>query len=145
MRKALTTLVILAFVGVIAAVFSPHKSQTLHARLGGEAFVLEVAGTDALRTKGLSGHVALHEGEGMLFEFPEDSRYGFWMKDMGYPIDIVWLDNDYHVVDVKKNATPASYPEIFTPASPARYVMEISAGFFDERHFKVGDTLEILR
>lgn len=131
--------------GIVVAILNPHKAQTLHARLGGEAFVLEVADTEALRTKGLSGHAALHEGEGMLFVFPEDSRYGFWMKDMGYPIDILWLDNDYHVVDVKKNATPTSYPEIFTPSSPARYVMEISAGFFDERHLKAGDTLEILR
>lgn len=145
MRKALTTLVILASVGIIAIVFNPHKIQTLHARLGGGAFVLEVADTEALRTKGLSGHAILHEGEGMLFIFPEDSRYGFWMKDTGFPIDIIWLDRDYHVVDVKKNATPASYPEIFTPISPARYVVEIPAGFFEEQHLKAGDTLEILR
>lgn len=117
----------------------------LHARLGGEAFVLEVADTEGLRTKGLSGHAALREGEGMLFVFSKDDRYGFWMKDMGYPIDIVWLDSDYHIVDVKKNATPASYPEIFTPTSPTRYAIEIPAGFFEEHHLKAGDTLEILR
>ena len=124
---------------------NPHKAQTLHARLGGEAFVLEVADTEALRTKGLSGHAVLQEGEGMLFVFSKDDRYGFWMKDMQFPIDIVWLDTRYHVIDVKKGATPASYPEIFTPVLPARYVVEIPAGFFEEHHLKVGDTLEILR
>lgn len=134
----------LAFVGVMAAVLNPHKAQTLHARLGGEALVLEVADTEALRTKGLSGHGALHESGGMLFIFPEDSRYGFWMKDMQFPIDIVWLDGDYHIVDVKKSATPASYPEIFTPVLPARYVVEIQNGFFEKHTLKVGDTLEIL-
>ena len=129
----------------MVVVLNPHKVQTLHARLGGEAFVLEVADTEALRVKGLSGHIALREGEGMLFVFSKDDRYGFWMKDMGYPIDIVWLDSRYHIVDVKKGATPTSYPEIFTPVLPARYVIEIQDGFFEKHALKVGDTLEILR
>lgn len=122
-----------------------QKTQTLHARLGGEALVLEVADTEAFRTKGLSGHVPLREGEGMLFVFTKDGRYDFWMKNMQFPIDIVWLDSNYRVIDVKKGATPASYPEIFTPVLPARYVVEIPAGFFDEHHLKAGDTLEILK
>jgi hypothetical protein len=144
-RKALTTLGLLALVVIEAIMLSTHRTQTLHARLGGEVFVLEVADTEALRTKGLSGHAMLRKGEGMLFVFPEDNQYGLWMKDMAFPIDIVWLDSSYHVVDVKKSATPASYPEILTPVLPARYVVEIQDGFFEKHALKIGDTLEILR
>jgi hypothetical protein len=128
----------------VAVALNPYKVQTLHAQLGGATLVLEVADTEALQSKGLSGRTALQEGEGMLFVFPEDGQHGFWMKDMQFSIDIVWLDSSYRVVDVKKDATPVSYPEIFTPASPARYVVEIPAGFFNEHHLKTGDTLEIL-
>lgn len=131
--------------GVVAAMLNSHKAPMLHARLGGEAFVLEISDTVALRTRGLSGHAPLGSGEGMIFVFPVDDKHKFWMKDMQFPIDIVWLDSDYRIVDVKKNATSASYPEIFTPVLPARYVIEISAGFFEEHHLKTGDTLEILK
>lgn len=107
--------------------------------------MLEVADTTLLRARGLSGHAPLGKGEGMIFVFSEDDTYGFWMKDMLFPIDIVWLDAEHRIVDVKKDALPASYPEVFTPARPARYVVEIPAGFFEEHHLKMGDTLEILK
>ena len=122
-----------------------QNMQTLHAQLGGEAFVFEVAGTNALRARGLSGRERLEPGKGMFFVFLKDDRHGFWMKDMRFSIDIIWLDSEYHIVDVKKDATPASYPEIFWPSRPARYVVEVPAGFFDEHHLKAGDVVEILK
>lgn len=144
MRKAGLALSILAFFGVGMFLASTPSTQTLHALLGGEAFVFEVADTDALRIKGLSGRNALHKGKGMLFVFPEDGRYGFWMKDMRFPIDIVWLDRSHRIIEVKKGASPSSYPEVFLPVLPARYVIEIQAGFFEKYQLKIGDILEIL-
>ncbi|MHB1118416.1 MAG: DUF192 domain-containing protein [Minisyncoccota bacterium] len=122
-----------------------QRTQTLHARLGGEAFVLDVADTPLLREKGLSKREYLNRGTGMLFVFDKDDRYGFWMKDMQFPIDIAWLDSAYHIIDIKQGATPSSYPEIFLPLLPARYVVEAPAGFFTEHQVKIGDALEILR
>jgi len=147
-RKFGLALGVLAFLGTGALFLEGQKSpntQTLHARLGGEVFVYDVADTYLLREQGLSGRDQLDPGSGMIFVFPKDDQYGFWMKDMRFSIDIIWLDSRYRIVDVKKDATPASYPEIFSPSQSARYVAEVRAGFFEERHLKIGDTLEILR
>lgn len=122
-----------------------EKQQALHAFLGGEALVLEVADTDRLRTKGLSGHAPLRQNEGMLFVFSEDDYYGFWMKDMLFPIDIIWLDREYRIVDKKEHAAPESYPQVFVPEEPARYVVELSAGFFAEHHLEVGNIMQIAK
>ena len=75
----------------------------------------------------------------MLFEFAEPDFYGFWMKDMNYPIDIIWLSDDFRVVFIKENASPASYPETFMPSAPARYVLETAAGFSEKNNLKIGD------
>ena len=121
----------------------PPEKKALHAVLGDEALLLEIADTDTLRTQGLSGHQPLASNEGMLFMFPTEGQYAFWMKDMNFPIDIVWLDSDYRIVDVKNYATPDSYPKMFMPSESARFVLELSAGFFENHHLKKGDRLEV--
>ena len=113
--------------------------------LGGEVLVLEVADTPTLRERGLSGHQPLGPNEGMLFVFPTDSRYGFWMKEMTFPIDSIWLDADYHIVDVWRSADPASYPLVVEPRTPARYAVELTSGFFENHHLQMGNILEIAR
>jgi hypothetical protein len=133
-------LVILAMVGMWA--IKPSKTRVI---LGGSEISVEVANTPDLRTRGLSGHVRHDVNEGMLFIFNDAEQYSFWMKDMSFPIDIVWFDSQYRVVYVKKNAEPTSYPEVFTPTAPAQYVLEVPAGFFSSHNLKVGDELKISR
>ena len=89
----------------------------------------ETVSTDAERSKGLSGREALEEGTGMLFIFDDVDTHTFWMPDMHFAIDIIWLDESMKVVHIKENATPESYPEIFTPSASAKYVLEVPAGF----------------
>lgn len=107
-----------------------HKIQTTDAtvQLGEQTFRTAVAEKPADRQRGLSGSEPLAADEAMLFIFPNNDTWGIWMKDMNYPIDIIWLDEDYTVVSVKENADPSSYPETFEPEEPARYVLEIPAG-----------------
>lgn len=80
---------------------------------------------------GLSGTKSLGADQGMLFLFPSAINQSFWMKDMNYPIDIIWLGADKTVVDVSKNVDPKSYPKTFSPKVPAQYVLEVNAGFSD--------------
>lgn len=97
--------------------------------VGGAEVKADVADTLARRTQGLSGRSTLPEGAGMLFVFDESDKHGIWMRDMRFAIDIFWLDDDMHVVAIKENADPSSYPETFYPESSARYVLEVPAGF----------------
>ncbi|OGE78685.1 hypothetical protein A3J19_00635 [Candidatus Daviesbacteria bacterium RIFCSPLOWO2_02_FULL_41_8] len=113
--------------------------------LGEKAFLVEVADTDTLRTRGLSGHVPLSEEEGMLFIFDRPDNYGFWMKDMNFPIDIVWMDESLKIVHIEKNISPETYPKVLRPTEKSLFVLEISAGQSDLLNIKVGDEVKFLR
>lgn len=91
--------------------------------------------------KGLSGTKSLKDREGMLFMFPESALYEFWMKDMRYPIDIIWLDENLQIVTIKENVAPSSYPEIFAPEALSKYVLEVKSGTSQKYNFKKGDQL----
>ena len=89
---------------------------------------VELATTPDERRKGLSGRASLEQGTGLLFVFEEASIHCFWMKDMAFAIDMVWVNPDGAVVKVVERAQPSSYPTSFCPADPALYVLEVNAG-----------------
>lgn len=101
--------------------------KTIH--VGSASVVVEVADTETARELGLSGHAPLADGQGMLFVFDQDALWGFWMKDMRFAIDILWLDSSGRVVTIAANVSPDSYPQTFYPKMPARYVVELPAGY----------------
>ena len=88
---------------------------------------------------GLSGKDMLPARRGMLFVFPRSDYYGIWMKDMKFPIDVLWIDKDGIIVDVKKHALPDSYPDVYTPEKKAKYVLETISNFVDEHDILIGD------
>lgn len=124
----------------IPIVLAPQSRERETVVLNGEAFDVEVVRTDADRRAGLSGHAPLEAHEGMLFVFDKADLYGFWMKDMTFPIDILWLDENKQVVHIVSNAAPDSYPAVFTPKRPSRYVLEVSAGTVERLGVNIGDT-----
>ncbi len=93
--------------------------------------------------RGLTGKSALPPTEGMLFVFPTEDFHGIWMKDMRFPIDILWIGSDGVIIDIAKNVRPDSYPSKFEPARPARFVIEVNAYFADSFGILVGDHVDI--
>jgi uncharacterized protein len=96
--------------------------------------------------KGLSGHRALSQKEpyeGLLFVFSNNDMHGIWMKDMSFPIDVLWLDEMYKVVFIKTNFLTDSYPEVVRPNISARYVLELAKGTVEETKIKISDVLQI--
>lgn len=90
--------------------------------------------------------------EGMLFVFQAEMIQNFWMKDMTFDLDMIWLDSNYKIVYIEKNALASSYnptdtesSQMFTngPDHPAKYVLEINSGLSDEMDLWVGDTLKL--
>ncbi len=100
-----------------------------------------VAKTWAERIQGLSDTPFLPENVVKLFVFDSNGLHSIWMKDMNYAIDIIWVDEANKVIDIKRNATPESYPEAFTPKTEARYVIETATGFVDKNDINIGDTV----
>lgn len=115
------------------------------AHLNGVPITLEVVETPEARQRGLSGRTTLPGGEGMLFIFPTDERHGFWMPDMHFSIDIIWFNTEMRAVHIAEQVSPESYPTIYTPDEPARYVLEVPAGWVAEHGIAEGDTLVLDR
>ena len=96
---------------------------------GGVSLRVEFATTTVARERGLSGRENIPDDYGILFVFPKDGYYGFWMKDTLVPLDIFWLDDKGHVVFIAQDVATSTYPNVFYPSAPARYVLETAAGF----------------
>ena len=107
---------------------------------------LAIASNDELRIKGLSGSEKLNENEGMLFLFDKPSKEGFWMNEMKYAIDIIWLDSNSSVVHIEKNLEPCKVSlacPVYDPQVNSLYVIELSTGFVDRHSIKKGTIIDL--
>lgn len=86
---------------------------------------VETADTEDARRIGLSGRESLESGHGLLFFFHRNGKYGFWMKNMHFPIDIIWIDENWVVAQVSREISPQTYPKIFYPTKPIKHVLEL--------------------
>ena len=112
-----------------------HQTQIA---IGPVALKVLVADTPALRERGLSGLSSLGSADGMLFVFDQPDS-GLWMKDMVFPLDIIWISSDLQVVDITEDAEPESYPHLFHSQEPAQFAVEVPAGFVKQHHISIGD------
>ncbi len=103
----------------------------------------EVVDTDADRQKGLMFRKGLSWDMGMLFVFDHEAEQFFHMKNMSFPLDILWLDSGKKIVGIKKNFQPANpkeeSPKTIASRAPALYVLEVNSGFCDKYQVQVGD------
>lgn len=104
----------------------------------------EVASTAAARAKGLSGRAALPPGTGMLFVFDAPGRHSFWMKEMRFSLDFVWI-NGRTVTGLNENvpAPGGGTPEVITPPSDVTHVLEVPAGTIAANRILVGSSVSI--
>ena len=146
MKKYLLAVLVLVAIAMLAYAAWPKEVDTTVMRtisIGDTVISVEVADTEGSREQGLSGRSDLRSGKGMLFVFDTDGTWGIWMKDMQFPIDIVWVDVFGTVVTVAENVAPDTYPKVFNPSAPARYVLELPAGFTAEQGIKEGSIIKI--
>lgn len=105
---------------------------------------VEIAVSNAEITRGLSGRKELPESSGMLFEFNSPGYYSFWMKDMRFPIDIIWIDQYKKVIGFSENLQPESFPNKYSPPSPVQFVIEVNSGWVRNNNIKMGDSVNWL-
>lgn len=111
--------------------------------IDGKTFDIEVANTPELLEKGLSRHMPLAANTGMLFVFRTPGNYGFWMKDMNFPLDIVWISRDAHINHIENSLLPSTFPSVYYGGSDSMYVLEIQAGSANSNNFKIGDKVNM--
>jgi len=104
---------------------------------------LSIADTPSTQAQGLSYQKILDKDSGMLFIFFEKKNMSFWMKDMNFPLDIVWISGN-KIVKIDKNLPPAgSEPKKnYYSGVPVDYVLEVNGNFCDSNNIKVGDEVK---
>lgn len=145
--KGRAAVVALAFLIALAALFigralSMRVSECGRPELllGDTHIVLTVMQTPAEWERGLSLHAPLAASEGMLFLFDDATPKTFWMKDMLFPIDIIWISSEWKVTAWAADAQPESYPAIFTSPDNTQYVLEVPAGTAKRLWLRTGET-----
>ncbi len=111
-------------------------------KIGGEMINVEIANTQEKRILGLSNREKLCGHCGMLFLFKDKDAYTFWMKDMNFPLDIIWI-SDNKIVDIVKHTPIANKKGVFryTPTKSADKVLEVNAGFADKYNIKTDEKI----
>ena len=117
-------------------------------RIGNASYSVDMAVLPEERQQGLSGREQMAEDTGMLFVFEEERPLHFWMKEMHFPLDIIWIDAGCRLLDVSADVpTPPpgvdndEIPRAQSP-SPARYVLEVNAGEAARKGLQPGDLVE---
>ncbi len=109
-------------------------------------FNVEVARTSGERERGLMNVEYMDNNNGMLFIFPETGKYNFWMKNTLIPLDIIWIDSNNTIVEVKDNFQPCKEEdcEIYYSKENALYVLEINGNLSNKYEINIGDKIIFL-
>ncbi len=166
-KKVVAFLILVAVIGLVAIPFAarnknhgvrPSQEKGTNLLKDGDKirlsienveFEAEIAQSPMARAKGLGGRSELCPQCGMLFLFENDGQHAFWMKDTLIPLDIIWIDKNWQVVDFVAFAQPQAGRSdeelpIYRQKIPARYVLELPGGTVEKiRGFKVGSRVEL--
>lgn len=143
-------LVLIALLGMVFALiyvrFTAFRSKLAELRVGNVMIKVDVADTIGKQRQGLSGRKALAPDRGMLFPMGTASGHTFWMKDMHFPLDIIWIRKGV-IVDISENVpypVGEAQPISVRPKEPADAVLEVNADFTERHGIKIGDAIDIL-
>ena len=121
------------------------QNQTALVTVGGVNLITSLSMTADAQSKGLAIRDSLNENEGMLFIFETPQKYSFWMKDMKFPIDVIWINQDGKIVHIEKNLPPCVFllpcPS-YTPKDDSLYVLEVVSNFTNKFNINVGDAVD---
>ncbi len=126
---ALFLVLFLHFRQVQVPVVNTEKSYEAIVTINSIDIPVVIADSNEEQEQGLSGTKSLEPGSGELFIFNTPGKYGFWMKNMNYSLDLIWVDENLNIIAISKDISPETYPEIFYPPSDVKYVLEVNSGF----------------
>jgi hypothetical protein len=126
-------------------VVPPRPANTLIMLPDGSTVHAELATTNPEREYGLMGRTSLPEGRGMLFIHDQPGRYAYWMYHCKIGLDIIWMDQSHHIVEMSpdtppckgKSSTCASYGGHATSI----YVLELPVGSIKAHQLADGQTV----
>ena len=115
------------------------KSPTVLVSHKNGQITVELAQTPASQQQGLSGRASLGVNQGMLFIFDQDGQRQFWMKEMNFPLDIIWLNKEGQILGIATAVATSTYPAPILSPGPIRQVLEVNAGYAQKYGLTIGD------
>jgi uncharacterized membrane protein (UPF0127 family) len=137
-------------VGIVIARQKPASNtvngmtyRTTTMNVDGQKYTLQIADTPAKQTLGLGQRDNMMPKAGMVFLYAQPAQdLCFWMKDMRFSLDIIWLDAQKQVTLIEPSLSPATYPKTYCPPKPSQYVVEINAGMAGSLGLHQGQKLD---
>ncbi len=109
-----------------------------------KCFSVTLAETLKEKQIGLSETRVLLEDEGMFFVYSNPTQASFWMKEMNFSIDIIWIDENLEIIGVEKNLEPCQNEKVckvFYSPQEILYILEINSGLSEDYDFELGDRI----
>ncbi|MDO8487173.1 MAG: DUF192 domain-containing protein [Candidatus Curtissbacteria bacterium] len=125
---------------------SQTQKKTTTVSIKGLNIEADIAKNADQRKKGLAGRDGLEISRGTLFVFDDSGSWAIWMKDMKFPIDIIWIDENKKVVYIVQSALPEpgkkdSQLTVYRPSGNSKYVLELNAGITNANNLQIGDSV----
>ena len=146
-RKLVRFLMVVIVASMAACAIAGSSQWTVAVFPSGASFRLELAEDDVARARGYMFRERVGPREGMLFLFDESAHHSFWMKNCKVALDIIWLDEEFRVVEIAHDRQPCIDGEKCPSALPmraARHVLEVAAGIAEAEELQRGDRLVLL-
>lgn len=126
-----------------------QNNQTRELLINNRKIQVEVADTAEKRRVGLSGRESLAPDSGMLFVFNQPDNYKFWMKDVKFPLDFIYIKGG-KIVDFRRNVpipppnTPEQDIQIYQSLEEFDSMLEVNAGFIDRYQIDIGQSVSLV-
>lgn len=135
------------FISSSLGIYSENTLKTCRVKLTSDngskiSINVEIADNDESRNRGLMFRDELPSENGMLFVFPDSRKRAFWMKNTYIPLDIAYIDNR-GIINEIYTMKPLDYSIIYNSIKPARYALEVNAGWFRKNNISTGSKIEL--
>lgn len=144
MKKIKTLLTIITLTITILTLLIINNQEREKIMINNVTVSVKIADEPSEWSEGLMFVKKLDKNEGMLFEYPNEDYRSFWMKNTLIPLDLIFVGEDLRVVDVKQGFEPCEQDPcpVYTSKKPAKYVLEVNAGFVEENNVTIGSILK---
>lgn len=132
-------LLLAALLAGMAGAASAQSLPVMELTVGFHRIEAEVAANNAQRMQGLMQRQTMPQHRGMLFVFPQEAQHCMWMKNTFLPLAVAFIDATGRILNIEEMQPQTE--ENHCAARPARYALEMNAGWFVRRGIKRGDVI----
>lgn len=141
--KHIFVLIVCLIISFTFIYLDKKQNSIYHLVLNNEKINILISDSVESRMKGLGDRNKLDPNTIMLFVFDKPDVYSIWMKNMYFPLDIIWLDEELNIIHIEEDISPNTYPKIYSSNSKSLYVIEANSGFSKRFDLKVGNKINI--